>query len=212
MLSNSHLIIFTRFPEPGKSKTRLIPALSPEKAAELQQKMTEKIAGQALKLKKERGVPVTIFFTGTTKDKMAAWLGNSFDYHHQCSGNIGCRMSDAFTRTFQYTSESVILIGSDIPELTSEVLAEGFISLKAHDTVIGPSRDGGYYLIGLRVQASQQLVVKTVFDQIPWSTAEVLETSIRRLVESGYSYSLLRTLRDIDRPEDIHIAEEMKLL
>jgi rSAM/selenodomain-associated transferase 1 len=211
MLSNNHLIIFTRFPEPGKTKTRLIPALGPEKAAELQQEMTERIASQALNLKKERNVPVTFFFTGATDDTMAAWLGNSFNYRHQGSGNIGRRMGDAFTRTFRDTSESVILVGSDIPELTTKILSEAFISLKTNDTIIGPSRDGGYYLIGLRAKYSQQLI-KTVFDRIPWSTADVLESSIQRLVESGYTYSLLQTLCDIDRPEDIHIAEEMKLL
>lgn len=211
MNSNSHLIIFTRFPEPGKAKTRLIPTLGPHGASELQRKMTEKIRAAALKLKEDRGIPATFFYTGATQNVMAAWLGKSFDYHHQCSGNIGLRMADAFTRTFRHSSDSVILTGSDIPGLTAAILTEAFISLENNESVIGPSHDGGYYLIGFRSQNAQQLI-KVVFDRIPWSTAEVLETSIQRLTDSGYSYSLLQTLHDIDRPEDIHIAERMKLL
>lgn len=211
MHSSCHLIIFTRFPEPGKAKTRLIPTLGPHGASELQRKLTEKIGKEALRLKKEKGIPVTFFYTGTTQTVMAGWLGNSFNYHHQCSGNIGQRMADAFTRTFRHTSDSVILIGSDIPGLTTEILTEAFISLENNESVIGPSHDGGYYLVGFRGRNMQQLI-KILFDRIPWSTAEVLQTSIQRLAESGYSYSLLQTLHDIDRPEDVHIAERMKLL
>jgi len=211
MYSNSHIIIFTRFPEPGKTKTRLISTLGPHRAADLQKKMTEKIGAAALRLKKERGVPITFFFTGATKDAMAAWLGKSFGYHHQCSGNIGSRMRDAFTRTFRHTSDSVVLIGSDIPEITTEIMTEAFISLEINDSVIGPSHDGGYYLIGFRAQNAQQLI-KVIFDRIPWSTEGVLDKSVQRLVDSGYSYSLLQTLHDIDRPEDIHVAKRMKLL
>lgn len=211
MHSKNHLIIFTRFPEPGKAKTRLIPVLGPHSASELQKKMTEKIGAAALRLKEERGIPVTFFYTDTSKDSMAAWLGKSFDYHRQCTGNIGRRMGDAFTRTFLHTSDSVILVGSDIPELTTEILTEAFISLEASDSVIGPSHDGGYYLIGFRAQNAQQMII-AAFNRIPWSTAEVLRTSIQRLVDSGYSYSLMQTLHDIDRPEDIHVAKRMKLL
>ena len=211
MHSKNHLIIFTRFPEPGKAKTRLIPVLGPHSASELQKKMTEKIGAAALRLKEERGIPVTFFYTDTSKDTMAAWLGKSFDYQQQCSGNIGRRMDDAFTLTFRHTSDSVILVGSDIPELTTEILTEAFISLQTSDSVIGPSHDGGYYLIGFRAQNAEQMI-KTAFNRIPWSSAEVLGTSIQRMEDSGYSYSLLQTLHDIDRPEDIHVAKRMKLL
>lgn len=211
MFANSHLIIFTRYPEPGKTKTRLIPVLGSLKAAELQQKMTEIIAGEALKLQKKYGVAVAVFYTGGTRQKMAAWLGNSFQYHLQSKGDIGNRMGDAFFHIFNSTAESVILIGSDIPELTSDIVEQGFLSLKKHDTVIGPSRDGGYYLIGMKSKDAPQLI-KVVFSEIPWSTEEVLRTSIQRLADAGYNHSLLPTLCDIDHPEDIHLAEKMKLL
>ena len=211
MFANSHLIIFTRYPEPGKVKTRLIPALSPLKAAELQRKMTEIIAAEALKLQKKHSVIVTVFYTGGTRRKMAAWLGNSFKYHLQSKGDIGNRMGDAFFHIFNNTAESVILVGSDIPELTSDIVEQGFLSLKKHDTVIGPSRDGGYYLIGMKSKDAPQLSA-ILFNRIPWSTGDVLKVSIQRLADAGYGHSLLPTLCDIDHPEDIHIAEKMKLL
>ena len=211
MFANSHLIIFTRYPEPGKVKTRLIPALGSLKAAELQRKMTEIIAGEALKLQKKHGVAVAVFYTGGTRKKMAAWLGNSFEYHLQSKGDIGNRMGDAFSRICYSTAESVILVGSDIPELSSAIVEQGFLSLKKHDTVIGPSRDGGYYLIGMKAKDAPQLSV-ILFSRIPWSTGDVLKVSIQRLADAGYNYSLQPTLCDIDHPEDIHLAEKMKLL
>ncbi len=211
MFANSHLIIFTRYPKPGKTKTRLIPALGSLKAAQLQRKMTEKIAGEALKLQNKQGVDITVFHTRGTREEMAAWLGNSFQYHLQSKGDIGNRMGDAFFHIFNTTAESVILVGSDIPELTSVIIEQGFVSLKKHDTVIGPSRDGGYYLIGMKSKNAPQLI-QALFNKIPWSTADVLKVSIQRLADAGYSHSLLTTLRDIDQPDDLHIAGKMKLL
>ena len=211
MFTDSHLIIFTRYPDPGKTKTRLIPALGARKAAELQRKMTEKIAGEALKLIKKHGTRVTIFFTGTTKEKMETWLGNSFQYHLQSKGDIGNRMSNGFFQTFNSTTESVILVGSDIPELTSTIIEQGFIALKKYDSVIGPSMDGGYYLIGMTSKNAPQLI-NVLFSGIPWSTCDVLKVSIQRLADGGYTHSLLPVLCDIDQPEDIHLAEKMKLL
>lgn len=211
MFANSHLIIFTRYPEPGKVKTRLIPELGSLKAAELQKKMTGIIAEEALKVQKKHSVIVTVFFTGGTRKKMANWLGNSFQYHLQSKGDIGNRMSDAFFHIFNNTAEFVILVGSDIPELTSAILEQGFISLEKHDAVIGPSRDGGYYLIGMKSKDAPQLI-QVLFSEIPWSTSDVLKVSIQRLADAGYNYSLLPTLSDIDQPEDIHLAEKMKLL
>jgi len=211
MFANSHLIIFTRYPEPGKAKTRLIPALGSLKAAALQCKMTEIIAGEALKLQKKHGVAVAVFYTGGTEKKMAGWLGNSFQYHLQSKGDIGNRMGDAFFHIFNTTAESVILVGSDIPELSSAILEQGFISLKETDTVIGPSRDGGYYLIGMKSKSAPQLI-RVLFNEIPWSTGDVLKVSIQRLANAGYSHSLMATLRDIDQPDDLHIAEKMRLL
>ncbi len=211
MFANSHLIIFTRYPEPGKTKTRLIPALGSLKAAQLQRRMTEKIAGEALTLQNKQGVDITVFHTGGTREEMAVWLGNSFNYLRQSRGDIGNRMSNAFTRIFNSTTGSIILVGSDIPELTSIIIEQGFVFLKKHDTVIGPSRDGGYYLIGMKAKSAPQLI-QILFNEIPWSTADVLKVSIQRLADAGYSHSLLATLRDIDQPDDLHIAEKMKLL
>lgn len=211
MYKNCHLIIFTRFPEAGKTKTRLIPALGPEKAAKLQQRMTEKISREALMLIKESAISVTIFYTGSNRKKMSAWLGNSFDYQHQCTGHIGIRMSDAFARILCNQHQSIILAGSDIPGLTAKIIREGFKSLNNADAIIGPSSDGGYYLVGMKAKDSPKLS-KILFSRIPWSTNYVLQTSLQHLIDSGHSYSLLQTLSDIDRPEDLHLAGGLDFL
>jgi len=211
MLTNCHLIIFSRYPDPGKTKTRLIPVLGPQGAAELQRKMTEKITKQALKIRKNHAVPISLFYTGTTEEKMSYWLGNSFDYHFQCEGDIGKRMGDAFTRTFHHGVRSAVLLGSDIPEITRTIITQGCISLQTEEVVFGPSRDGGYYIIGMRAENAPQ-IINLLFDRIPWSTKNVLEISVQRLDNAGVSYSLLQTLDDIDRPEDLHIAEALNLL
>lgn len=211
MYKNCHLIIFSRFPEPGETKTRLIPTLGQVKAATLQQRMTEKITGEALELIMESGISVTIFYTGSSRKKMSVWLGNSFDYQHQSTGDIGDRMGDAFAKASCNANKFIILIGSDIPEITAEIIRKGFKCLKDVNAVIGPCRDGGYYLVGMRAEDAPQLS-NVLFKQIPWSTDAVLQTSLRRLTDFGHSYSLLQTLSDIDRPDDLHIAERLDLL
>ena len=212
MFANSHIIIFSRYPVPGKTKTRLIPLLGALKAAQLQRTMTEKIAGEALKVAEQHSVPVSVFFTDDTMEEMTSWLGPSFNYHPQIRGDIGSRMDDAFTRTFADScTQSAILIGSDIPEITAEIITEGFLSLKNKDTVIGPAGDGGYYLIGMKSEDAPQFR-KLLFHRIPWSTGEVARITRKRLADAGYSCSLLPLLHDIDRPEDLYIAARINLI
>jgi len=212
MSSNCHIIIFSRYPVVGKTKTRLIPLLGAEKAAQLQRKMTEKITAEAAECKRACSAETTVFYTDGTREKMTDWLGRSFDYHLQSGGDIGNKMEDAFSRIFaDGLAQSIILIGSDIPEITAGIIMEGFISLKSHNTVIGPAKDGGYYLIGMKSEDAPQLL-KLLFRHIPWSTGDVLKATTERLADSEHSYSLLPCLRDIDQPEDIDLAEKMNLL
>ncbi|MBW1636716.1 MAG: TIGR04282 family arsenosugar biosynthesis glycosyltransferase [Deltaproteobacteria bacterium] len=211
MFANSHIIIFSRYPVPGKTKTRLIPLLGAQKAAQLQRTMTEKITGETLKVTERYSVPFSVFYTDGTREEMTSWLGSSFNYHLQSKGDIGNRMDDAFTRIFaDGLTRSVILIGSDIPEITAEIITDGFLSLENNDTVIGPSKDGGYYLIGMKSEDAPQLR-KLLFRQMPWSTSAVAKITGERLAKSGYSCSLLPLLHDIDQPEDVYIAAKMNL-
>jgi rSAM/selenodomain-associated transferase 1 len=211
MHTNYRLILFTRFPEPGRTKTRLIPALGAGGAARLHKVITEKIANEAIDLQQTSAIPTTIYFSGSTKEKMAHWLGSSFTYIEQAEGDIGARMAQAFSDTFASGTTSAILVGSDIPDISSDLLRQAFSALQTTEVIIGPSQDGGYYLIGFRAGVARQLI-PLLFLDIPWSTDVVFPTTIHRIKQSGCTYTLLPTLKDIDLPEDIPFAKTRGLL
>jgi len=124
--------------------------------------------------------------------EMRTWLGNRFSYRVQCGGDLGKRMSYAFARGFERGYKSIIAIGSDCPELDEACLRQAADLLTKTDVVLGPASDGGYYLIGLRMDEPR------LFEEIPWSTEKVLETSLLRIAETGLSHALLDTKEDVD--------------
>lgn len=196
------LVVFTRYPQPGKAKTRLIPALGAEGAAALQRQMTEYTLRQVQKLLNLRALSVEIWFAGTTDAEtdrrlMQDWLGSIWVYQPQASGDLGARMAQAFQAAFASGRERVVTIGTDCPGLTAAKLMQAFQSLQASDLVLGPATDGGYYLIGLR------RFVPELFAGIAWSTATVLPQTIEIAQRLGLSIAYLDTLTDIDRPEDL---------
>ena len=144
------LIVFTRYPEPGKTKTRLIPVLGKEGAAKLHRQLTEGTISQAKQLKNTRKLSVEVYFTGGSQQLMQAWLGNDIFYQNQVTGDLGLKMATAFEMSFNAGVEKVVLIGTDCPGLNSELMALAFEELDSQDLVLGPALDGGYYLIGLR--------------------------------------------------------------
>lgn len=192
------LIIFTRYPEPGKTKTRLIPALGAEGAAKLQRQMTEQKLAEVKKFQEKHSLFVEVHFTGGNLQLMQNWLGK-LTYKQQSQGDIGCRMAAAFQTAFEAGMNRVVLIGIDCPDLKAELMAEAFQALHQHDLVLGPAKDGGYYLIGLNRFISE------LFMGISWSTAEVLEKTqnIAQNLELAVAY--LPILSDIDRPEDLSV-------
>ncbi|MBW2059251.1 MAG: TIGR04282 family arsenosugar biosynthesis glycosyltransferase [Deltaproteobacteria bacterium] len=191
------LIVFTRYPEPGKTKTRLIPSLGPRGAAELQRRMTEHTMARARELRRIRPLHIEIRYDGGAEHLVRTWLGPGFSYQSQGGGDLGRRMAVAFRDAFLDGADRVVLVGTDCPDLTENHLGEAFDSLKKTDVVLGPARDGGYYLIGLR-QARADL-----FLDMPWGTEKVLERT-RQVAEGlGASVRLLEALGDMDRPEDL---------
>lgn len=192
-----HLIIFTRYPEPGKAKTRLIPTLGAEGAAQLHRRMTEHTIEQARHLSQLHPVSIEVYFTGGTVEQMQSWLGQDLHYREQSVGDLGERLIDAFQNTFGNRRENAIVIGTDCPKLDANLLATGFDKLKFHDLVIGAASDGGYYLIGL------QNLVPDLFHNITWSTNVVLQQTLAVAQQFDLSIAHLPMLDDIDRPEDL---------
>ncbi len=196
------LIIFTRYPEPGKTKTRLIPSLGPDGAAGLQRLMTEHILTRVRELKRYRPVSIEVHYEGGNKHLIEQWLGGDIPSRPQGNGDLGQRMARAFHEAFHAGMGRVVLVGTDIPHITPRILHKAFESLRSTDVVLGPALDGGYYLIGMR-RARPQLFV-----DLPWGTEKVMERTKRIAHDLGLSMVLLDTLEDVDRPEDLHLWEK----
>ncbi len=197
------LLLFTRYPEAGCTKTRLIPKLGAEGAAHLQGLLTEKIMAEARLLTKTSGIPTFIHYAGGNEDLMRTWLGPA-TYIRQIEGDLGLRMQKAFAHAFAAGAKKAVLVGSDIPGITSELLARAFGALETATTVIGPCRDGGYYLIGMQAGAADN-IYPLVFSQMIWSTPEVFSMTHERLTHAGHTPTILPILRDIDTPEDLDL-------
>ncbi|MGK7891905.1 MAG: TIGR04283 family arsenosugar biosynthesis glycosyltransferase [Leptolyngbyaceae cyanobacterium] len=208
--STSHyrLIIFTRYPIPGATKTRLIPALGPEGAANIQCSMTEWTTQTATELHKSfRSQPyplrVEIRFTGSNMDQMQEWLGDEWLYCEQGGGDLGQRLTTAFENAFEQGAIAALAIGIDCPGITVDLLAQAYDKLNKHDVVIGPADDGGYYLIGLR-----QLLPE-LFESILWGTEIVRDSTLAIARKLNLAIAQLPTLSDIDRPEDLVIWQQL---
>jgi uncharacterized protein len=194
-----HLIIFTRYPEPHRTKTRLIPLLGPEGAAALQDVMTDHALGWARELVAKTPVSVQVRFEGGDEARIRDRFGDAFPYLPQGRGCLGERMSRAFEAAFASGAQCAIIVGTDCPGLTSALAEEAFERLATADVVLGPATDGGYYLIGLRQPVPELLA------GISWGQDTVLGETRKRAQELGLTISLLTMLSDVDRPEDLPV-------
>ena len=206
-MTSHRLLMFLKYPLAGRTKTRLIPALGPEGAAQLQREMAEFLLEQLTYPKWQ----LDIYFTGSHLTDMQAWLGQYQNYYPQSSGDLGERLCHGFRQTFQtfpyapqYAGQKVIAIGADCPEVGVRQIQQAFRQLATHDVVIGPAQDGGYYLIGLRAHTPR------LFQKIDWSTPKVFSQTCQKAANLGLSIAYLETLSDIDRPEDLVIWERIK--
>lgn len=192
-----HLIIFTRYPEPGKTKTRLIPALGAEGAAEFHRQMTENTVKMVREFAASYPVSTEIRYTGGSAELMRDWLGADLRYTLQGDGDLGDRLRESFQGAFDLGKTAVMAIGTDCRDLNMGILAEAHEKLKTGDIVLGPADDGGYYLIG------SSRFISEVFVGIRWGTSEVLQQTLTICQRLNLSIELLPQLADIDRPEDL---------
>ncbi|MBI4595563.1 MAG: TIGR04282 family arsenosugar biosynthesis glycosyltransferase [Candidatus Tectomicrobia bacterium] len=200
-MNEAKLIIFTRFPEPGRVKTRLIPILGERGAAELQRSMTRYTLDRVKEWESTNPHSIEVWFDGGDQEKMWHYFGQGFIYRRQPNGDLGDRMHQACKESLESGYSRVVIIGTDCPSLTTGILQSAFDALIQNDLVLGPANDGGYYLIGLR-KASQR-----IFEGIPWGTHEVSERTIEIARSLKLSVALLDPLNDIDRPEDLKLID-----
>ena len=190
---NRRLCVFAKPPEPGKVKTRLLPALKESDAAWLYLAFLNDLTRELLL------GPYQLHFA------WASEAGEKLPQHEgvvsemQAAGNLGDRLFAAFAAGLAAAPVMVIL-GSDHPELQQKVVVEAFERLEAEEQVVlGPTFDGGYYLIGLRPDSLR----RSLFDGIDWSTEKVFSQTVERCQEAGLRLSLLPKAHDIDLPEDL---------
>jgi rSAM/selenodomain-associated transferase 1 len=204
MVNADRLIIFTRYPVPGAAKTRLIPALGAEGAANLHQQMAEHTLAQARKLQASGSVTVEVRFAGDDIARMQAWLGDDLSYQEQGAGDLGDRLARAAQSAFNQGSTRVIIIGTDCPALDTPVLQQAFHQLQQRDLVLGPAVDGGYYLVGSR------RFIPEIFQEIAWSTDQVLHQTVHKAEQLGLAIAYLPLLSDVDYPSDLEIWEQVR--
>lgn len=191
------LTIFTRYPEPGQTKTRLISTLGEDGAAALQKELTENTLQKIDQLIKTTTFEPVIYFEGGELAGMQNWLGPDRRYKPQGAGDLGEKLKQAFDDAFTAGAQRVVTIGCDCPGLSKEHIHRAFDALYFKDLVLGPATDGGYYLIGIKQPLG------ALFDNIPWGTKTVLENTIQAGEKLGLSIEILETLSDVDRPEDL---------
>ncbi|NDY42020.1 DUF2064 domain-containing protein [Dissulfurirhabdus thermomarina] len=191
------VVLFTRFPRPGTTKTRLIPALGPRGAADLQRRMTEQAAATVRAAQARRGFRVEVRHEGGSEEELRRWLGAGWTYRAQGPGDLGARLDRAVREAFSSGAARVVLLGADCPGLRASDILRALRALDRADAAVGPSADGGYYLLGLR------RVVPGLFEAIPWGTASVRERTLAVLRRRGLKWRLLPVRRDVDRPEDL---------
>lgn len=191
------LVVMTKAPEPGRSKTRLVPPLTYAEAADLARAL---LADQLENLARFAGARRFIAFTpATAAGFFAGCAAQGFQSFAQRGDDLGERMANAFGDLFARGFGSVVLIGGDLPAVPLEVFERAYAALAsaAAEVVLGPSADGGYYLIGMN------RLVAGIFDGIVWSRADVLARTREKCTALGLSCEILPAWYDIDKPEDL---------
>lgn len=192
------LLVFCRHPEPGRVKTRLIPRLGASRAAELYERMRRHVMEVAACLDRKDLIKIACLDPPGCVPSYARNLARlGFVAIGQSDGDLGDRLAAAFWWAFSSGARRVVAIGSDCLDVTCEVLDESLEALWQADAVLGPTEDGGYYLLGM----SRWL--PGTFRGISWSSSRVHLETLERLTDQGATVKLLPARRDIDTWEDL---------
>lgn len=188
----SKLIIFVKNPILGKAKTRL--AVSIGNAGALA--VYELLLSQTAKITENLPVDKVVYYDQFVDDN-DMWSNEQFQKTLQANGDLGLKMETAFYNAFQEGYDKVCIIGSDCFDLSQEYLELAFSTLDNDDAVIGPAKDGGYYLLGLSG------FYPDFFNEKTWSTSTVAQDTIKDFEKLGLSFSELPVLSDVDVVEDL---------
>jgi len=191
-MTRQALIIFVKKPELGKVKTRLADSIGDRRALEVYHQLLERtlVFTQPLAMDK------FVYYTPEiVHDDL--WADDQYFKAKQSGNDLGEKMQHAFEQLFEAGYQQILIIGSDCYQLSSQIIGQAYQALEQHDVVVGPSTDGGYYLLGMKQMHP------ALFQNKAWSTAQVLEQTIADIKKYRLSCFLLPELTDVDREDDL---------
>ena len=200
------LAIFCKTPERGFVKTRLAASVGNQKALEIYLDLLRITDQETKPFSSSRhlflvsALEDSIEQMQSTLQQQDLFIDPKINFAIQQGEDLGQRMFAAFKNLFK-NHRSVVLIGCDLPDLTSALISKAFDALQSNDLVIGPSCDGGYYLIGLKKETPD------LFKEISWSSEKVLKQTLERAKRLSLKVQLLEKLRDIDTLDDLHLSK-----
>ena len=191
------LIVFVKNPIPGTVKTRLQTRYTPEQAAAIYTAFVCDTLHRAESIDIDRRL--IAYDPPDAESEVRALCGEQWDYVPQVQHNLGERMHTALVQQLNAGASSAVLIGTDIPSLPTHHITQAFNLLREKDIVLGPSTDGGYYLVGLSCPAPE------MFQNIDWSTSLVLSQTVDQIENTSHSLGLVPPWFDVDTPEELDI-------
>lgn len=192
-MSQNLLIVFAKNITLGKVKTRLAKTVGDDAAFDVYKHLVELTEKQTEKLD---NCDIHIHFSDAIISNK--WVNK--EKFVQRGSDLGERMQNAFQDSFDKDYEKIIGVGTDLPDLSAEIMQAGLNALKNNDCVFGPAEDGGYYLIGMTK------MIPCIFEDKPWSQDGLLDITIAQLLQKGYTVKTLTELNDIDNIDDLRAS------
>jgi hypothetical protein len=192
--------IFVKIPREGRVKTRLVPPLSEEEAAELSLAFFRDFVGRLAKLKK---IAVTVFYDGDDDEAIRAYVPGNFDLVPQTGDSLGEKLLNAFKILLAQDGCVGVVVGTDSPDLPLKYIKRAYQKLKHKDLVLGPCADGGYYMIGMKSPHEE------LFDGISWGESAVLKETLEKTEALGLSLSLFPLWYDVDEVDTLRLLRVM---
>ena len=193
------LIVFVKNPIPGAVKTRLQVRYAPEQVAALYTAFVRDVLARTESIDVDRRV--IAFDPPDAEFEVRALFGGGvkaqWQYVPQVQDDLGARMREALVQQLDAGASAVVLIGTDIPSLPAHHITQAFDLLRTKDVVLGPSTDGGYYLVGVSRSTPE------IFEDVEWSTPSVLSQTIDRVQRAGRTLGLVPPWFDVDTPEEL---------
>lgn len=195
-MKNNCIILFAKYPQKGMVKTRLAKDIGEHAAVSIYKNFITDVLAMIRQVNADLRI---YYYPPGYEKKFKQWLGSTYTFYPQRGCDLGEKMKNAFASCFNAGYKKTLIIGSDTPDISPALVNRAFTLLNTHDTVIGPSHDGGYYLLGLK----NTFFFPEIFRGIPWSTSQVFKKTISILKKKKTDPCILPAHRDVDTAEDL---------